>query len=348
MPDDHIKTPPVATLNQTRQGKPTLRTVSELTGFAVTTVSRALADDPRIAESTRKTVRDAAEQIGYTPDRAAQRLRTGRTKVIALLVNTEHEFLGFTHELVAGISEPLQGTGYNVIVSREDIEGDRLAAVRKIVQTRSADGLIISRTELFDPRVRYLLENDFPFVSHGQTEFTAPHPYVDYDNEAYARDAVRRLIQKGRKHLAIVLPDARYTFSQHLRYGFLAAARDAGVTHEILEGITLEVSPEDMVAAIEERLSAPNPPDGFVCVGEVVALATLSALYDRGIQPGEDVDVVAKRASPIFRLMRPRIETVFEDVRETGRCIGAALLKRMEGVPSTELQTIISPGEDWR
>ena len=77
--------------------KPTLRTLSQETGFAVATVSRALAGDPRIAATTRETVSAAATRLGYVPDRAARRLRTGRTQVISLLLNTQHEFLGFTH-----------------------------------------------------------------------------------------------------------------------------------------------------------------------------------------------------------------------------------------------------------
>ena len=52
--------------------RPTLRTISEMTGFAVATVSRALADDPQIAASTRATVAEAARQVGYVPDRAAR------------------------------------------------------------------------------------------------------------------------------------------------------------------------------------------------------------------------------------------------------------------------------------
>jgi LacI family transcriptional regulator len=96
--------------------KPTLRTIAQATGFSVATVSRALADDQRIAARTRATVAEAAKRLGYMPDRAARRLRTGRTQVITLLLNTEHEFLGFTHEFLSGITEALRGTGYSVTV----------------------------------------------------------------------------------------------------------------------------------------------------------------------------------------------------------------------------------------
>ncbi|MGP1358428.1 LacI family transcriptional regulator [Roseicyclus sp.] len=325
--------------------KPTLRTVAQATGFSVATVSRALADDPRIAASTRATVAAAATRLGYVPDRAARRLRTGRTQVITLLLNTEHEFLGFTHEFLAGITETLRGTGYSVTVVPDDPGEDRLAPVRTILRNNLADGLLFTRTECFDPRVRMLLEADFPFVSHGRTEFTTPHPFVDFDNEAFARQAVARLVGKGRRRLSMILPDERFTFAQHLRYGFVSAAREACVGHETVPGINLDSDRSHIAAALADLLRGRDAPDGFVCVGEVTALVTMAALTDAGLVPGIDADIVAKRASPIFDNIRPRIDTVFEDLRATGRAMAEMLLRRIAGEPPDRLNVLFKPGE---
>ena len=325
--------------------KPTLRTVAQATGFSVATVSRALADDPRIAASTRATVAEAAKRLGYVPDRAARRLRTGRTQVITLLLNTEHEFLGFTHEFLSGITETLRGTGYSVTVVPDDPGEDRLAPVRTILRNNLADGLLFTRTECFDPRVRMLLEADFPFVSHGRTEFTTPHPFVDFDNEAFARQAVARLVSKGRRRLSMILPDERFTFAQHLRYGFFSAAREACVAHETVPGLTLDSERSRMAATLAEILRGRDAPDGFVCVGEVTALVTMAAMADAGLVPGIDADIVAKRASPIFDNIRPRIDTVFEDLRATGRAMADMLLRRIAGEPPDRLNVLFQPGD---
>ncbi len=323
--------------------KPTLRSLAETTGFSVATVSRALADDPRIAAKTRALVAEAAAVAGYVPDRAARRLRTGRTQVVTLLLNTEHEFLGFTHEFLSGITEALQGTGYSVNVVPDDVGDDRLAPVRNILRNHLADGILFTRTEAFDPRVRLLMENDFPFVSHGRTEFTAPHPYVDFDNEAFARQAVQRLVAKGRTRLSLILPEDRFTFTQHLRYGFLSEARNAGVEHEIVDGVTLDSPAARIAEALRASRASDTPPDGYVCVGEVTALVTLSAMADSGAVLGRDADVFAKRASPIFDNIRPRIDTVFEDLRETGRKMAEMLIRRMQGDDPSTLTHMLVP-----
>jgi len=323
--------------------RPTLRTLAQATGFSVATVSRALAGDPRIAAKTRATVAAAAQRLGYIPDRAARRLRTGRTQVISLLLNTQHEFLGFTHEFLSGITEVLVGTGYSVTVVPDTPGDDRLAPVRTILRNNLADGLLFTRTEAFDPRVRLLMEADFPFVSHGRTEFTAPHPWVDFDNEAFARAAVAHLVAKGRTRISLVLPGDQFTFTQHLRYGFLSAARAAGVEHEIVAGVTLDSPTPEIAAALMRARRGPTPPDGYVCVGEVTALVALAALSDTGAVHGVDADIVAKRASPIFDNIRPCIDTVFEDLRATGRAMAEMLLKRMAGEAPEGLHRLFQP-----
>lgn len=329
------------------KSRPTLRTIAAETGLAVTTVSRALALDPQIKASTRDLVRAAADRLGYVPDRAAQRLRTGRTRVVQLVLNLDHEFLGFTHELIGGLSDALTGTGYSVTIFPDILGSDRLSSVRRIVEARLGDGVIFNRTEPFDPRVRYLLEQGFPFVSHGRTEFSTPHPWVDYDNEAFARIAVERLIARGRKRLMIVLPPANFSFAQHLRWGAVAAAKAAGISCEIPQAISLDTSAAETMAWLRQRLSQPDRPDGIIGVGEVAAMAALAAISDCGLVPGREIDVVAKRASAIFDLMRPRIDTMVEDLRLAGRSMGEMLLRAMAGEEPSRLQVLHQPLVDF-
>ncbi|MES0883855.1 LacI family transcriptional regulator [Roseibium sp. SCP14] len=323
--------------------RPTLRTVAAAAGVAVTTVSRALADDPRIAEATRKRIAEVANKLGYVPNRAAQRLRTGRTKVISLLLNPRHEFLSFTSEFLGGMSEELSGTGYAINITADSLADDRLEAIRHIRRHSLADAIVFTRTECFDDRVRYLLEHDFPFATHGRTDFMTPHPYVDFDNEAFVRMAVERLVQKGRKHICIVMPNERYTFGQHLRFGARQAAISSGVKVTIPERVDLDSEPDEIAAMLRTLHAGPEAPDGYICVGEVMALITLAYLNDMGLTPGREVDVVAKRASPISNHFRPRIETIDEDLRATGRAMAKVLLARISGAPTDEMQVLLKP-----
>ena len=194
-----------------------------MTGLGVTTVSRALNDAPDIGQATKERVRLVAKQIGYRPNRAGVRLRTGKTNVISLILSVETEVLGLTSHLVYGISEYLAGTPYHLIVTPYDLRSDPLDPVRYIVETGSADGIIFSRTEPQDARVRYLHEHGFPFATHGRTDMGIEHPFFDFDNDRYAEIAVERLVARGRRRLALLPPPAHLTYSRHMTAGFQRA-----------------------------------------------------------------------------------------------------------------------------
>lgn len=321
--------------------KPTLKTVAERTGLAVTTVSRALADDPHIARETRLRVQQAAADLGYLPDRAAQRLRTGRTNVISLILDPHEEILGYGTSMIRGMSSALRGTPYHLVITPHFSDTPQIDPVMHIVRNRMADGVLFSRTEPQDPRVRYLMENDFPFVCHGRTELATPHPFVDYDNYGFTYRAAKSLIASGCRRLFIILPPGRFTFAQYMRHGFMTAVREEGVAYEIAEGITLDSSAEAIRENAAARLAAGDRPDGFICGGEVSAMAVMSAVHDLGLAIGRDVRLIAKQTSGLFDEVRPRVETIYEDLAEAGRLMADLLLRRIaRSGPVTDLQVL--------
>ncbi len=303
--------------------RPTLRTLAVETGFAVATVSRALANDPKIAEATRETVAEAARRLGYVPDRAAQRLRTGRTKVVSLILDPHHEILGFTNELIEGITGYLNGTGFHLTVFPQTVAEDALTQIQHVVRNNLADGVIFSRTRRDDARVRFLLERGFPFACHGRTELPTAHPFVDFDNEAFAYAAATRLATLGARRLCLISPPAVYTFAGHLRAGVRRVAEERGLSFEVPEHLSID-SPPEQVSAWAETLDP--VPDGFVFPGEVSFLATSAGLRRRGLARGRDYNAVVKVSSGLLSLIDPETDRIFEDIHKAGRLLGETVL----------------------
>jgi LacI family transcriptional regulator len=335
-------TQPADTAAKSHPPKPTLRSVADLTGYAVTTVSRALANDPLIAERTRQTIAAAAAKIGYVPDRAAQRLRTGRTNVIALVVDPHSEIIDFSGSMISGIADAFRDTRYHLTLTQYQLGEDPMRPIRHIVRNRLADGLIFARTQPHDARVKFLLEAGFPFVTHGRTRL-GPHPWFDYDNAAFADLAVRRLAARGRRRIAIIPPASRYSFSEHMLSGFGRAIRAAGVIGEAPPDFDLNANSDEIRARVADRLARPDPPDGWICPGEIAAIAVNAAIYDAGLRLGRDVDMVAKQTSRVFDLFRPRIDTIYEDIEAAGRGMAHLLLSRIGGAEASDLQVLQAP-----
>jgi LacI family transcriptional regulator len=327
-------------------GRPTLRTIAEMTGFNVTTISRALNNAPELSQETRERVQKIAAEIGYVRDRTALRLKTGRTHVISLILDPHDEILGFGQSMVSGLTGALRGTPYHLVITPNFPNVAPIDPINYILRNRAADGIIFSRTEPQDERVKLLIEHDFPFVSHGRTELAIAHPYVDYDNFTFAYQAVKRLDAKGRRRIATILPRSNFTFAKHLRDGFTAAIAETGQSSEILTHVSLDTTAEDMRQAVMARYHAPDPPDGYVCSGDASAVAVMAGITDAGRVIGRDVDIVAKRTSGIFAQVRPKVDAIYEDTALAGRQMGELLLRRIQGERPEDLQILHLP-EIW-
>ncbi|MDB5474165.1 MAG: LacI family DNA-binding transcriptional regulator [Devosia sp.] len=329
-------------------GKPTLKTIAQMTGLAVTTISRALNNAPELAQDTRDRVQKIAAEIGYLPDRAALRLKTGRTNVIALVLEPDEQIYGFGTSIVAGLSEAMRNTAFHLVITPLFRNVPPMEPIRHIVRNRMADGVIFSKAESFDERIRFLLDSDFPFVSHGRSLWPDVHPFVDFDNEAYAYGAVKRLIQKGCKKVSIVLPESALTYTDHLKNGMARAAAEGGIAHEFASDVTLQ-SPTDAIRNyVIKRSKRPDGPDGWVCASEISALAVIGGLNEVGKTVGLFSHVVSKQASPMFTQFQTGAETVLEDFVLAGRQLGTHLLARIGGAGPAGLQWVDMPEFKWK
>ncbi len=336
------RTPARAKRGAQPSGKPTLRTIAGMTGLATTTISRALNNAPELSAETRERVQKIASEIGYVPDRTALRLKTGRTHVVSLILDAHDEILNFSQSMIAGVTSSLRGTPYHLVITPSR-GATPLDPLHYIMRNKMADGVIFSRTEPNDARVRLLLEEEFPFVCHGRTELAAAHPFVDYDNFAFAHAAVKRLHAKGRRHVFMVTAPPRFTFARHLREGFVSAAEETGLRYELETGVTLDDDAETIRAAIVRRIARGDPPDAFVCPGDAVALAVIAGIVDAGLLVGRDADIVTKQMSGIFSLVRPKVDAISEDIALAGRQMGELLLRRIKGEGPEGLQILQTP-----
>nr|WP_245409771.1 LacI family transcriptional regulator [Pararhizobium haloflavum] len=333
---------PSATSHRSSE-RPTLKTIAFMTGLGITTVSRALKDAPDIGADTKERVRLVAKQIGYRPNRAGVRLRTGKTNVISLILNTHEEIMGITSNMVYGISEILADTQYHLVVTPYAHSNDPMEPVRYVLETGSADGVIISRTEPDDPRVRYLIEHDFPFATHGRTDMGLVHPFHDFDNAAFAQRSVERLAQKGRKRLALLAPPVGLTYYTHMMGGFSNAIHDLGLDAVPLSGIDIDRALIDIKAGTERIMRARGRPDGIVCGSGASAIAVVAGIEAAGLVLGRDVDICSKQSTAILPWFRPEISVFNEDVREAGRELARAVLGHIEGRDPATLQSLMDP-----
>ena len=325
-----------------RRAKPTLKTIAQATGLAVATVSRALGDAPDLRADTKALVRRVANELGYVPNRAGLRLRTGRTQVISLVMSAEHDMMNNTARLISSLAGALQATPFHLNVSYFFPGEDPLKPIRHIVEMGLADAVIFNQTQPDDPRVAWLMERSFPFATHGRTRWADRHPWADYDNGAFGAIAVRRLARAGRRRIALVAPPLNQNYAQDMVAGATRAGAEAGATVRVVPG----VSSDQPGAAVQAALAAILPGDGIdglVCASTSSAMASVAALEAAGMRLGQGIDLVAKEAIPFLSLFRREIIALQEDVARAGDVLARAAIRAIREPDAPPLQDLEVP-----
>nr|WP_051150423.1 LacI family transcriptional regulator [Rubellimicrobium thermophilum] len=329
--------------------RPTLKTLAQATGLAVATVSRALADAPDLRPDTKALVRRVAAEMGYVPNRAGLRLRTGRTQVIALVIGTEQSVMNNTAQLIVSLAAGLRGTPYHLNMTPVLRGEDPLRPIRHIVENGLADAVIFNQTRPRDPRVAWLMERGFPFATHGRTIWSDRHPWADYDNEAFGALAVRRLLARGRKRIALLAPPLEQTYARAFVRGATAAAEaaaaaDPGISLRLLRGITSDSPGAEVQAALERAFA--RGADGLVSASSAGGMAAVAALEARGLLLGRDADIVAKEAIPFLSLFRRDLIVLREDVERAGTVLARAAIRAITEPDAPPLQDLEVPADD--
>lgn len=102
----------------------TIRHIAQSTNLSIATVSRALRGDPSVRPSTRKRILKAADELGYQRNRAAVRLKTGKTRVIGFILNRGEPSDTFARQLLLGLTDRLLQDDYHLIVLPEPTSTD--------------------------------------------------------------------------------------------------------------------------------------------------------------------------------------------------------------------------------
>ena len=312
--------------------------------MAVPTVSRALNDAPDIGRETKKLIRKIADEIGYVPNRAGVRLRTGRTNVISLVMSTDHN--NHTGRLIASTAGALRDTPYHLIVTPTFPSEDPLRAVRYIVETRSADAIILNQIMPRDERVEYLMEKGFPFATHGRSDWAQKHSYFDYDNEAYGQVSADHLAARGRRHLALLGPPLQHSYGQHMQNGLKSSAAQNGQTMTRIEDVDSDTPPDLMLPTLVRFLKAHPELDGIITGSSNSATAAVSAVEMVGRRIGHDFDVYTKEASPFLTLLRPEILACAEDVDAAGDFLARAAIHAISNEGGDPMQSLEVPKID--
>jgi len=309
------------------------------------TVSRALAGHSDISAQTRERVRKAADEAGYMPAATALKLRSGKSGAFGIVM--PHGPAPFEHpihsELLGGMAERVAEVGLDLMVTVPPPYGDEVTAIRRLVDGRRVDGIVITRTRLADERVNFLIEKRFPFVTFGRTPMSDRHPWLDIDGHAAMLNATRRLIGLGHRDIAHIAAPAMFMFAGYRRTGFHKAMIEAGLPIDPNLSLVADLTGELAIEPIVTLLQGNPQITALLCDTDAMAMSALKAIRRTGRQPGRGVAVIGYGDMPFASQAEPALTTSGFRVRAAGRRLIEMLMQQLSGEPVNTLQELWQP-----
>lgn len=320
-----------------------LKKLAQSLGISETTVSRALNGYPEVSARTRERVLAAAQLAGYRPNPMARSLASGRTNVVGIIHPLPNE-LGdpMFMQVVGGMIQALESRQMDLIIAPVS-QSHEMRSYQHMVHGKKVDGLIVSRTQLYDERIAYLTNYGLPFVAHGRTRVNKPHAWFDYDNESGMRMAVEYLLSYGHKKIGLISAPLDMNFARQRCDSFKVTLQSAGVMADPDHMIDGANDRRSGYLAMQTILEQPQPPSAVIVDNHMSGVGAMRALLDRGIVIGQKMSVIVwgKMEDSLAGHNVTTIEQPNPD--QAGVKMIEMLLELQNGTPPAELQELWQP-----
>jgi DNA-binding LacI/PurR family transcriptional regulator len=309
-------------IERSAQHRVTSVDVARRAGVSQSTVSLVFSGKGagRVSEATQERVRRCARELGYRPNVAAQALRLGTSRAVALLVPDVTN--PFFSRVLRGAQRAAQAAGYTVALV--DTANDRRWEAQSFEALRAGpvDGYLlfeVSAPDAMGPdQHAVLMETEAP-----------GRPSVRFDAEGGAAAAFEHLLELGHRrigHLAAAFDAPTFHLREAARRRVLAAA-----------GLELDSQPRVLTAIdIDAARDAAGPlldekPTAVFCDDDLIAAGLYLAVRERGLRIPADLSVVGFDNMDFARVLEPPLTTVALDAEQLGASAFELLEARMAG-----------------
>lgn len=323
----------------------TLKDIAVELGLSAATVSRSLNGFPEVNALTRTRVAEAARRLGYRPNRAAQRLVTGRSGMVGMIVKVRADMTSDQtfFDMIAGLTAALAARDTDLVLA-VDQHVNPVLAYQRMIERDVIDGFILNAPVPRDPRVAFLQDRGIPFVLHGRTEAGADYPFYDIDNAAVSADAVNLLIALGHRRIGLLNGDPLLCYGRERLAGFRAAMAAAGLT--VPDGFAVSDRPSENYGycAALTMLSGRQGirPTALVCGAVPIAAGALRAARDLRLAVPRDLSVIAHDDDlPELdaAMLEPGLTVTRSAVRDACGPLANHLIDLLHGAAAKGLQT---------
>ena len=315
----------------------TSQDVAKLAGVSRTTVSFVLnnVNGSQISEETRQRVLDAAKELDYVPDAAAQALASRKSQTVGLIIiRSPHQVAtdAFLTEMLNGLAAAAQDYGLRMLI--DIIEQEHQEEIYlQLVRAKRIDGLILAGPRFDDLALKDLQKHHFPTVLIGELP-GVPFASVDVDNCAAAHKAVAHLLNLGHTRIGCITNAlSMYGAAQERLEGYIQALEAAGLPFDEALIRYGDFDPESGYRQMQSLLDLTPRPSAVFVASDVVAIGAMAAIHARGLRIPEDMALVGYDDILLASYLNPPLTTVHLPATDLGYTAVEMLVRLIQHQP---------------
>lgn len=311
--------------------RPTYAELAKAAGVSEATVSRVLNGDERVHPDRAKRVHNAVEKLGYRRNRVAAALASGKTGLIAIVIEDDLGVFGdpFWATVSSGISRVLMDNELQTLLLVSPVNKVH-GPVARYLEGGEVDGAIFFQMHR-DALVKTLTKQGLPVVIVGSPHTESALTYVDTDQRAGAEQAVRHLFTSGCSRVATITGDTGATAGALRLSGYLNVCKefdfDPGRQYVVHGDYSFESGKQAMI----KLLALKHRPQGVFVANDLMAAGALSAIDEAGFTCPEDFRIVGFDDSVIAETTRPALTTVRQDIVGLGETAARLIIEKLQG-----------------
>ncbi len=316
-----------------------IKDVARLAGVSIATVSRVINKHESVKGKNRLRVLDAIKALKFNPSVVAQRLATGRSNVVALVIpRYEGIFYSFyALELIRGVGTLCDSLKMDLLLNLTD--------ARSSINLKNVGGVIFA--DVIGNRVQLedALAVGIPCVVVNCFVEDLAVSCIAIDNLAGAEEAVNYLINLGHKRIAHITGDLITQAASERLEGYKQALKkhDLSLDEELI--FKTDYSRGQARGAAEKLIKMPNPPTAVFVASDSMALEVMTVARERGKNIPKDLSIVGFDDNPsglygpvaLTTVRQPLIKMAQESVKELSLLMSKKKTKPEKIILPTEL-----------
>lgn len=305
----------------------TIKEVAETAGVSTATVSHVINNTRHVETTTRQSVEQAMQELGYQPNSLARSLRSGETKTIGLVVPDVYNL--FFADMARRIENLGYANGYSVILCNSDNNLAKQHNYIKTLITKQIDGVIFISAGESNEDLQKLADSRTPIVVADRVVPLSLADVVLLDNEQGGYEACKHLLDLGHKKIACITGPSDVSPSMQRASGYRRALKEAGI-----EAPAEYVIPGDFTVfggseSMSRLMKLDERPTAVFVSNDMMAMGAVTAARRLGLHVPEDVSIIGFDDIELARAFNPTLTTMAQPMQEMADIATSRLIAKM-------------------